>query len=183
MSWLVEATNCRAVADGTGTGLYQDYVPFDVKELYKFVGLLFANGLLPRPRFEYWFETQDCKPLFVNDKFCKAMDKHVQSTGYKVSGKRQWKHFRRYFTMADYRDHPKWKQQENSLWKVQEFIDKMNKQAKDMWLPGKFVAINDQTIRFQGKSGMKLQILYKREGGGFQCDVVCDQGYTYLFWF
>jgi hypothetical protein len=85
--------------------------------------------------------------------------------------------------MANYRDYPKQKQQENPLWKVQEFIDELNKQAKDMWLPGKFVAINEQTIEFQGKSGMKLRILYKRESDRFQCDAVCDQGYTYLFWF
>ncbi len=30
---------------------------------------------------------------------------------------------------------------------------------------------------------MKLHISYKREGGGFQCDAVCDGGYTYLFYF
>ena len=59
----------------------------------------------------------------------------------------------------------------------------MNKQAKDMWVPGKWVAIDEQTIGFQGASGMKLRISYKREGDGFQCDAVCDGGYTYSFYF
>ena len=30
---------------------------------------------------------------------------------------------------------------------------------------------------------MKLRISYKQEGDGFQCDAVCDCGYTYSFWF
>jgi hypothetical protein len=43
-------------------------------------------------------------------------------------------------------------------------LDELNKQAKDMWVPGIFVAINEQTIGFQGQSGMKLRISYKQEG-------------------
>ena len=55
MAWLVKATNGRAVADGAGTGTYVDFVPFDLPELNKFVSLIFANGLTPKPQFEYWF--------------------------------------------------------------------------------------------------------------------------------
>ncbi len=89
--------------------------------------------------------------------------------------------FHRYFTMANYCDNPKQKQQENPLWKVQELLDKLNKQAKDMWLPGKWVAINK--LGFQGAYSMKIRISYKIEGDGFQCDAVCNRGYTYSFWF
>ncbi len=77
MGWLVQATNCRAVADGTGSGTYVDFVPFDLPELYKFVGLLFANGLTPKPQFEYWFKGQGQELLFGNNKYAGAMDKHV----------------------------------------------------------------------------------------------------------
>ena len=52
-----------------------------------------------------------------------------------------------------------------------------------MWIPGKFLAIDEQTIGFQGVSGLKLRISYKREGDGFQCDAVWDGGYTFSFWF
>jgi len=44
----------------------------------------------------------------------------------------------------------------NPLWKVQELLDELNKQAKDMWVLGKWVAIDEQTLGFQGASGMKL---------------------------
>ncbi len=50
-------------------------------------------------------------------------------------------------------------------------------------MPGIFIAIDEQIIGFQGQSGMKLRISYKQEGNGFQCDVVCDSGYTFSFYF
>ena len=74
-------------------------------------------------------------------------------------------------------------QEKNPLWKVRVLIDHLNKNAKDMGVTGKWVAIDEQTIGFQGASAMKLRISYKREGDGFQCDAVCDRGYTYSFWF
>jgi len=52
-----------------------------------------------------------------------------------------------------------------------------------MWMPGKWVAIDEQMLGFQCASGMKLRISYKREGDGFQCNTVCDGGYTYSFYF
>ncbi len=89
-------------------------------------------------------------------------------TGKTIKARRCWKHFCRYFTMQDYHEFLREQQQKNPLWKVQRLIDEFNKQAKDMWVPGIFVAINKQTIGFQGKSGLKLQISYKQEGDGFQ---------------
>ncbi len=88
MAWLVKATNSRAVADGAGVGTYADFVPFDLPELNKFVGLLLANGLTPKPQFEYWFEGQEREQLFSNDKFARAMDKHVgHCKSHRVSSK------------------------------------------------------------------------------------------------
>jgi hypothetical protein len=85
--------------------------------------------------------------------------------------------------LSDYRDSLSEKQKADPLWKVRELIDELNKQCKDMWIPGKWVAIGEQKIGFQGASSMKLRISYKREGDGFQCDALCDSGYTYSFWF
>jgi len=105
------------------------------------------------------------------------------ATGNTIKASRRWKHFCRYFMMQDYRENPWEQQRKNPLWKVQCLINELNKQAKDMWVPGIFVAIKEQTIGFQGQSGMKLRISYKREGDGFQCDAVCNSGYTFLFYF
>jgi len=62
-------------------------------------------------------------------------------------------------------------------------LDELNKQAKDMWVPGKWVAIDKQTLGFQGASGMKLRISFKQECDGFQCGAVYDTGYTNSFYF
>ena len=124
------------------------------------------------------------EPLFGNDKFARAMDKHVgHRKRHRVSGQSRWKHFRRYFTLSDFRENPKDSQRTNLLWKVQTLLDELNAQASRMWVPGKFLAVDEQTIGFQGASGFKVRITYKREGDGFQCEAICDHGYTYAFWF
>jgi hypothetical protein len=58
ITWITTATNCSATADGagSGTGEFKDFVPFDEADIYRFLGVLFANGLAPKPRFDYWFE-------------------------------------------------------------------------------------------------------------------------------
>ena len=183
VEWAVTATNLRAYANGAGSGQYTDYVPFDVAEMYKMFGVLFTNGLSPKPQFEYWFCSEDREPLLGSNLISHALRKRNSATGKTIKAARRWMHFRRYFTVADYHDSPKDKQRVNPLWKVQELLDELNNQAKDMWVPGKFVAIDEQTIGFQGASGMKLRISYKREGDGFQCDAVCDAGYTFSFYF
>jgi hypothetical protein len=126
---------------------------------------------------------EDREPLLGSNLISNALHRKNVATGKTVKAARCWKHFRQYFTVADYRDSPKEKQKYDPLWKVRELLDKLNKQAKDMWVPGKWVAINEQTLGFQGASGMKLCISYKREGDGFQCDAICDGGYTNSFYF
>jgi hypothetical protein len=181
--WCTTATNLRAYSSGAGSGEYQDFMPFDLAEVYKMIGVLFANGLTPKPQFDFWFCTQEEEPLFGSNMISKALARKNSATGNTIKASRRWEHFRRYFTMQDYRENPREQQRKNPLWKVQRLIDELNKQAKDMWVPGIFVAIDEQTIGFQGQSGMKLRISYKREGDGFQCDAICDSGYTFSFYF
>jgi len=129
--------------------------------MYRFIGVLFANGLSPKPRIDYWFEMAQAYPLFGNDLISRLTTKEVMVTGKRIRGIRRWRHFRQFFTVADYRENPKEKQKTDPLWKVRMLIDKLNKQSKDMWIPGKWVAIDEQTISFQGASSMKLRISYK----------------------
>ena len=51
------------------------------------------------------------------------------------------------------------------------------------WLLSEWISIDQQTIGFKGKRGDKLRINYKREGDGFQCDAIYDDGFTYSFYF
>ena len=55
--------------------------------------------------------------------------------------------------------------------------------SKAAWELGKEIACDEQTIGFQGKHKDKKKILYKKEGDGFQCDAVGEDGYTYCFYF
>jgi hypothetical protein len=83
IKWVTDATNRRATADGagSGTGQFEDWVPFDNAEIYRFIGILFANGLAPKPWIDYWFEPSEKLPLFGNNVVSQAMTKRVTAKG------------------------------------------------------------------------------------------------------
>jgi hypothetical protein len=137
--FMTDATNLRAAADGAGSGRgeYKDFVPFDVDELYKMVGVLFATGLAAKPRLEYWFEPTNKYPLFGSDLVSKVTEKRIRLTGWMIRGSRRWRHFRRFLSISDFRVDAKKEQEKDPLWKVRILIDHLNKNAKDMWVPGK----------------------------------------------
>jgi hypothetical protein len=64
---------------------------------------------------------------------------------------------------------------------VQRLLNKLNNNAAKMWILGKWISINEPTLSFQGWSRIKLCISYKKEGDGFQCDAICNNGYTFSF--
>jgi hypothetical protein len=53
----------------------------------------------------------------------------------------------------------------------------------EAWDVGKHLSCDEQTIGFQGRHQDKQRISYKKEGDGFQADCVCENGYTYTFYF
>jgi hypothetical protein len=59
----------------------------------------------------------------------------------------------------------------------------MNKIFADSWLLAQSISIDEQTIGFQGSHKDKRRITYKAEGDGFQNDALCQDGYTYQFYF
>jgi len=61
--WAVTATNLRAYTSGAGSGEYTGFNAFDRIEVYKMIGVLFVNGLTPKPQFDYWFCSEDKEPL------------------------------------------------------------------------------------------------------------------------
>ena len=38
------------------------------------------------------------------------------------------------------------------------------------------------TMGFKGRCALVTRIKYKREGDGFQCDCICEDGYCITFW-
>ena len=51
------------------------------------------------------------------------------------------------------------------------------------WIYGIEISVDKQTLKFQEQHVDKLRITYKREGDRFQCDALCDDGYTFAFMF
>ncbi len=67
--------------------------------------------------------------------------------------------------MFDFCEEAKKETAKNPLWKVQRLLDELNKNAAKIWIPGKWLSIDKQTLGFQGRSGIKLRILYRKETG------------------
>jgi hypothetical protein len=82
---IVNTTNAQAAAEGADFGgtVYTDYKPFDLEEVNKMIGLLFLNGLAPRPMFTMWFEHHN---IFGNEFIGKAMNKQMACGQRSIQG-------------------------------------------------------------------------------------------------
>ena len=133
---ITDTTNARAAAEGAGFGgtVYTDYEPFDLEEVNKMIGLLFLNGLAPRPMFTMWFEHHN---IFGNEFIAKAMNKQMGGERA-IGGVRCWKHFRRFMCMFDFREDAKKETKKNPLWKVQHLLDELNdmRERCGFWVNG-----------------------------------------------
>jgi len=54
----------------------------------------------------------------------------------------------------------------------------MNYFFPTVWLLGVAFAVDKMTMGFKGQYRDKRQITYKKEGDGFQCDALCQDGHT-----
>jgi len=166
---ITNTTNAQAAGEGAGFGgtVYKDFEPFDLAEVYKMIGLLFVNGILPCPRINMWFEGHNIFGIDIN-LIARAMHKQLPRGWRSIRGIQWWKHFRCFMCMFDFREDAKKNTAKNPLWKVQHLLDELNDSAAKMWILGKWLSIDEQTLGFQGRSGIKLRISYKKEGDGFQ---------------
>ena len=64
-------------------------------------------------------------------------------------------------------------------WKVRPIIKWLNIICPLIWMLGVAFSIDEMTMRFKGRHEDKKRITYKAEGDGFQCDALCQEGYTY----
>jgi len=99
---------------------FGDFVAFDDTEIYKFIGILFANGLMSRPMFETWFYSVRNRPMYGNTFVTGVVDKIVH--GRKISGRCRWQHLRQFLTLSNYRLNPAEEQRKNPMWKVQSLL-------------------------------------------------------------
>jgi hypothetical protein len=124
---IADFNSSRPAAEGAGFAGTQntDFEPFDLDEVYRMIGLLFLNGLAPRPLIMMWLKHHN---IFGNKFIAKAMDKQISCGERQIQGIRRWKHFKRFMCMFDFREDVKRETAKNPLWKVQHFLDKLNDQ-------------------------------------------------------
>ena len=61
--------------------------------MYKMFGVLFANGITPKPQFKYWFCSEDKEPLLGSDLTSNALAKRNAATGKTIKVALCWRHF------------------------------------------------------------------------------------------
>eukprot|EP01048_Picozoa_sp_COSAG05_P016972 COSAG05_NODE_2256_length_3329_cov_2.630031_4_plen_225_part_00 len=94
-------------------------------------------------------------------------------------GYKRMQEIKRFFCVYDPRTSPT--HSKAVMFKVQPLMEMLLECCKKYWTSGEWVSIDEQTIGFQGRHKAKLRITYKAEGDGFQCDAVCENGYTIAF--
>ena len=122
---------------------------------------------------EYKFQPQSKDSVHGNDFIYHSFGPNAE---------RRHRHFKNFLAIQDPAiDIPPRNKYPN--WKVRPILLWMNYIFKMAWLLGVCFAIDEMTIGFQGMHADKRRITYKNEGDGFQADALCDDGYTYQFYF
>ncbi len=91
-SQIINTSNFRAAIEGAGSTAYKDFVPFDLEEVLKFIGILYANAVSPKPQFQRRFMLVAQRKVFGNDAFAKVLDKHLPGSRF-ISGQHFWTQF------------------------------------------------------------------------------------------
>ena len=100
---MIETTNKRAASERAGPGgtKYPDYTPFDVPEMYKFIGLFLANGLSPKPSIDLWFLGSMQHWIWGNDRISSAINKHLGNKKT-INRYRRWEHLRAFIALYNF---------------------------------------------------------------------------------
>jgi hypothetical protein len=146
---IINTTNAQATAEGAEGTTNQSWVPCTDEEVLKFTGLMFCNGISPKPQVNHWFMTTAQSRIFGNDAIANLFDARVVG-GRVIKGEEHWSQFRRFMCLYDFRQNPASLQKKDPFWKVASIIKDLRKNAQHCWTTGKFVAIDKQTIGFKG---------------------------------
>mmetsp|Transcript_25091 Transcript_25091/g.54722 ORF Transcript_25091/g.54722 Transcript_25091/m.54722 type:complete len:1026 (-) Transcript_25091:83-3160(-) len=168
-------TNTKAMLANAGPGeaIYPDYVNFTPKEIRQHLALYMFQGLNPSPQVEMKFKSQRQDEVQGNDFIHNVMG---------PNGPRRHKMFKCFFGVTDPAA-PVPDRDKAPNHKVDAFLKHCNETSMYAWLLGENVSCDEETQGFQGNHRDKLRITYKKEGDGFQCDAIAENGYTWTFYF
>jgi len=173
MQYLARNTNLRAALAFAGEAQHEDWSgDFTVKELRQFLGLYVINGISPSPGLERKFNAAD------NANYNAYVTHHL---GGKNATKRL-RQFRAFFSCQDPLK-PTPSRTDSPLFKVLSVLKWIRAVGPMSWECGVHLGLDEQTMGFQGHHIDKMRITYKAEGDGFQCDALCDNGFTYSVFF
>ncbi len=158
---------------GQKGGICPEVTPFSPQEIKSFLGLYVLHGLTPSPQVKMKFKSQLEDPVCGSD-VCHAV--------FGKNAEKRHKHFKAFFSCQDpMLPNPSRKTHPNH--KIDNFLSHVNRVSMEAWDVGKHLSCDEQTIGFQGRHQDKQRISYKKEGDGFQADCICENGYTYSFYF
>jgi len=172
---LARWTNLKATLAGAGWNgsCYYDFKPFTALELRQHFGLYILNGLSPSPRVEKKLNPQRKDPVHGNNFAFNSFGPNAEC---------RHRHFKAFLAFQNPAiETPSRSRYPN--WKMRPFLKWMNFICRLAWLLEIDYSIDEMTIGFQGMHTDKLQIIYKKEGNGFQADALCQDGYCYQFYF
>ena len=171
-------TNTKAMRANAGKKrggrVYPDYVDFSPSEFKRHLGLYILHGISPSPRIEHKFNNQKKDPVNGNDMVHRLMGPNAN---------RRHKHWRRFMGVQDPIQINRKTKREDPLWKVRDLLNHIQQVSTEAWVCGRDVSADEQTLSFQGKHEDKLRVTFKAAGDGFMCDAICNDGYTYCFYF
>jgi len=171
---LCKWSNEKAMLMQMGTqSMYPNFTPFTTEEFEKYLYLFFWNGLAPSPQISMKLESEDQNPIHSN---------HFLRRELGPNASRRLREWKCCFACQDpklpippRKSHPNFK--------VDEYLRHIQLIFRYAWMPGRDLSGDEQTMGFKGRHPDKQRITYKKEGDGFQCDCLADDGYTFTFYF
>jgi hypothetical protein len=166
--WITFA-NLRAILMNASTPQYYS----SPDEYKRFLALYVYQGLNPSPRISMKFKPQSEDPLQGSDLCSKIFGVNA------LARHQQWDAF----VMLQCSTKVVPTKASHPNFKVDPFLAHIQKVFMMAWDCGSNLSEDEQTIGFKGNHSDKQQVNYKCERDGFVTDVLCNNGYTYLFIF
>jgi hypothetical protein len=169
-------TNLRAILANAGKVVYSaagGIKPFTPNEIQNFIALYILQGLSPSPHVKQKFQRQFEDPVNGNDMVVSMFGKNAEK-GHKI--------FITYFRVQDPRKIVPPKASRPNF-KIDPFLKWVQTAAMSAWDLGNLISCDKQMIGFKGNNSVFLRVTYLKEGDGVLCDSICENGFTYSFFF